>query len=143
MLIPVFIRVNARVDVASSFVLETVAGANLPLLFPELRVYNRSASSDLSVMLERTHVYANQSDPLFTGTFTETLLSVVTIGSGESVVASPDVLGQSLLNANAALTSTLTVSNAGPDLTALVSFELRGLIESSYSNNSTMIVNGA
>ena len=143
MLVPVLIRINARVEFASSFVLETLAGINLPLLFPDLRVFNRSTANSVSVSVERTHTYLNQADPLFTGTFVETLQPVVTIGAGSRVAVTPDALGQSLLGTGTGLSTSLVLSNAGPELVALVSFELRGLIETPYSSSQTIVVTGS
>jgi len=140
-LTPVLLKANYKVTTATSLVLtvEDLLASNLPLLFPELVVFNRTPTADtIALTLVRKIVYLNSTDPDFDGVVSTTL-SNPSIGQGVSATLA---LGTySLVPSNYGITHELTVANAGAALEARVSLVLRGMIESSVHPDPLVIQN--
>lgn len=137
MLVPVLVKANYKIATTLTVSLETLAGANLPLLFPEAYVFNRTPSaSSVSVAGARVLSYLNTSDPDFTGLVTQPLFSS-SIGNGQNVKLTG--LDNSLVPANYGVTTNLTFSNAGPATTGWISLVLKGMIESSVSPDPLVV----
>jgi hypothetical protein len=143
MLVPVLIKYNLRVATSSVVSLEALAGVNLPLMDVDLRVFNRTLSpaTVIQASLERTHQYVNQADAAFNGTVTESLVPATSVAAGSLLAVNPTTLAQSLIGgAGTGVTTSLTVSHSGPATEALVTVELRGRVEVSFSASSVIVV---
>jgi hypothetical protein len=141
MLVPVIVRVNVKVEDDATIVLEDVVETNLPLLFPEVSVFNRNASSgNVTVLFERVTVWADQSDNDFDGTATKTIVSSFSLGANSSSILSLST--NSLTGESYGQTNELTLTNAGPADEVLVSVVIKGMIETSITPDPNVVVNG-
>lgn len=140
MLTPVLLKANYKIT-ASPLILtiEDLLASNLPLLFPELVLLNRTpVAGTVSALLVRKIAYLNSTDPDFDGVV-NTTLSNTTFGQGTSVTLP---LGtDSLVPSAYGITHELTVTNAGPAVEARVSIVLKGMIESSVHPDPLVIQN--
>jgi hypothetical protein len=140
MLIPVLVRANYKVTTSQVVTLESLAGVNLPLLFPEVWLFNRTPTANsLTVSGQRTLVYLNTADPDFSGSVNQAMFSTFSIGNGQSSKLAG--LENSLVPASYNITNTLTLTNAGAAPEAWVSLVLKGMIESSVRPDPLVIVN--
>jgi hypothetical protein len=140
MLVPVLVRANYKISTSLSVTLENIVGANVPLLFPEVYVHNRSPDPvSVSVTGLRDSTYLNQSDPDFNGIVSQSLFSALSLGQGQSVKLPG--LDYSLVPSAFGVTTSLTLSNAGPAAEAWVSLVVKGMIESSVSPDPLVVVN--
>ena len=63
MLVPVVLQANRKISTTLILTLEDLVGANLPLLFPDVTVYNRTpTNSVVTLQGQRRVAYANQAD---------------------------------------------------------------------------------
>lgn len=139
MLVPVLIRANYKVTTTLNLTLEDVAGGNLPLLFPEAYLFNRTPTpNNLTVTGTRVFSYINPTDPDFAGLVTQSLFSF-SLGNGQNTKLSG--LDNSLVPASYGVSTTLALSNAGPAAASWVSLVLKGMIESSVSPDPLVVVN--
>jgi hypothetical protein len=140
MLVPVLVRANYKIAASLNLTLEGLAAGNLPLLFPELYVFNRTPEpGNLTVAGVRVHSYINQADPDFTGLVNQPLFSTFAISNGQSTKLYG--LDNSLLPQNYGISTSLKLTNAGPAAGSWVSLVLKGMIESSVSPDPIAIIN--
>jgi hypothetical protein len=140
MLVPVIVRANFKVTTSQLVTLETIAGSNLPLLFPELQVFNRTATTcALTISGQRSLLFSSQPDADFNGTVNTTLFSAVSLAAGQNMMVSG--LGQSLTPTGYGVSTNITLANAGPAAEALVSLVLKGMVETSLQVDPLLIVN--
>ncbi len=142
MLKPVLLRANYKVTTSLSVTLESLLGSNLPLLFPEVIVMNRTATSgSLATSGVRSFLFTSQSDPDFDGAVATTLFTTFALGNGSKVKLTG--LPNQLDPAAYGITTALTFINSGPAATELLSIILTGLVESSVTPDPLTIVNAA
>lgn len=140
MLVPVLVRANYKIASSATVTLETLAGSNLPILFPEAYVFNRTpTASNITVSGVRVWSYMNTTDPDFTGLVNQPLFSSFSVGNGQN--AKLTGLDNSLVPTAYGVSTTLTLSNAGPVATSWVSLVLKGMVESSVSPDPLIVVN--
>ncbi len=139
MLMPVTLRANYKVTLALPITvnLETILGANLPLLFPKLTVYNRTAAlGSVMLNLNKTAYWLNQTDADFDGLVITTPYSGAVANGANTVIT----LG-TLTDAIAGNTHELTLTNLGAEDPALISLEITGMIDSSVGANKQIVQN--
>ena len=140
MLVPVLVRANYKVAASLTLTLESLASGNLPLLFPEVYIFNRSPDpNNLTVAGVRIHSYLNQSDPDFTGLVNQPLFSSFSLGNGQNVKLAG--LDNSLVPTNYGISTQLTLTNAGPSSGSWVSLVIKGMVESSVRPDPSVVVN--
>lgn len=141
MLKPVLARVNYKIAASLTVTLEDLIGSNLPLLFPEVLLLNRTPTAcTASVVGNRRVTYVGQSDPDFDGSVITPLFATFGIGSGSATKLSG--LDQSgLLPSAYGYTNELTFTNAGPAAELRLSLLVKGLIESSVDPDPLVVVN--
>ena len=140
MLVPVFVRANYKITTSQVVTLESIVGSNLPLLFPEVVLHNRTEEScNVTVLMQQSAVYLNQSDPDFNGSVSRSLCPTFSLADGTS--AKLTGLDNSLLPTSQSISNILTLSNAGPADEAWVSLVVRGFIESSMRSDPLAVVN--
>lgn len=140
MLLPVLVRANYKIATSQVVTLENLVGSNLPLLFPELLIYNRTSTSDTIVVSGvRSTIMTGQVDPDFNGTFTHPLFVSFGLSNGLSQAVSG--LGGSLLPSTEGISTILTIANSGGAAEARVTLILRGKIESSIRPDPLVVVN--
>lgn len=141
MLIPVRVYANFKVTTSTSVTVEDLLGSNLPLLFPDIFVSNRTPSTcTVTVAGIRSFLYLNQTDSDFDGTFTSPLFTTFSIGDGLGTVI-PGLSQSGLLPSSYGQTTQLTFTNAGPAAEAWVSVVVKGMIESSVLPDPLVVVN--
>lgn len=140
MLVPVLVRANYKIAASLNLTLEGLVAGNLPLLFPELYIFNRTPDpNNLNVTGVRVHSYINQADPDFTGLVNQPLFSTFAISNGQSTKLPG--LDNSLLPQKYGISTNLTLTNAGPAAGSWVSLVLKGMIGSSVSPDPIAIIN--
>lgn len=144
MLLPVLIRSNYKVEVATPTTLgvENLVASVLPLQDCKIMVHNRSTSAgSVSVTITRTSSFENQSDSDFDGLVTTTPVAAVTVANGTSLTINlGDAVG-ALLQNSSGVTHSMVVSNLGAVDPALISFEILGVVESAVGVNRQVVVN--
>ncbi len=141
MLVPVRLVANYKVSTSEQVVLEDLLGSNLPLLFPDVTVINRTPTNcSLSVAGIRRFTFLTQTDSDFDGVLNATLFTTFSLGIGLSQKLSG--LDQSgLLPSSYGVIHQLTLSNAGPAAAAWVTLVVKGLVESSIQPDPLVVVN--
>lgn len=140
MLIPVLVRASYKVATSQVVVLENLVGSNLPLLFPELYVFNRTPSANsLTVSCVRSTLFLTQPDPDFTGAVNQSIFSPFALGNGQNQKLSG--LDFSLTPAAYGVSTTLTLTNGGAAPESWVSLVLKGMIESSVQPDPLVVIN--
>jgi hypothetical protein len=140
MLVPVLVRANYKIAAVLNLTLENLVAGNLPLLFPEVYIFNRTPDpNNLTVAGVRVHSYLNQADPDFTGLVNQPLFSSFSIGNGQNVKLPG--LDNSLVPTNYGISTQLTLTNAGPAAGSWVSLVIKGMIESSVRPDPAVVVN--
>lgn len=144
MLLPVLIRSNYKVEVATPTTLgvENLVASALPLQDCKIIVHNRSTSAgSVSVTITRTSSFENQSDSDFDGLVTTTPVSAVTVTNGTSLTIDLGEAVGALLQNSSGVTHSMVVSNLGAVDPALISFEILGVVESAVGVNRQVVVN--
>ena len=138
---PVIVRANFKIAVSQTVTLETLLGVNLPLMFPDVLVLNRTPTAcSITVAGIRRLTYASQSDPDFDGVVTYPLFTTFAMAEGSLQKLSG--LDQSgLLPSSYGSVTEITFTNSGPAATSWVSLVIKGFIESSVSPDPLVIVN--
>jgi hypothetical protein len=133
MLIPVVIRASYKIPTSLTVTLENLLGSNLPLLFPEVEVMNRTSSAcTVTVSGEKRNVFVNSPDPDFDGAVLSPMFSDFSVADG--LEAALPGLNQSLVPPSTyGISNEITLLNAGPAAEVWVSLVIRGMIESSVS----------
>jgi hypothetical protein len=140
MLVPVLVRANYKIAAVLTLTLEGLVSGNLPLLFPEVYIFNRTPDpNNLTVAGVRIYSYLNQSDPDFTGLVNQPLFSSFAVGSGQNVKLAG--LDNSLVPTNYGVSTQLTLTNAGPSAGSWVSLVIKGMIESSVRPDPSVVIN--
>lgn len=140
MLVPVIVRASYKIPVTLTVTLESVLGSNLPLLFPEVEIMNRTPTAcSVTVSGETRNLFVNQPDPDFDGAVLSPLSATFSVGEG--LTASVSGLGNTLLPTANGITTELTLVNTGPAAEARVSLVIRGLIESAVSPDPLVTIN--
>jgi len=140
MLIPVLVRANYKIASSLTVTLEDLLGVNIPLLFPEVLILNRTpTTASLTVTAVRKSVYTNQTDPDFNGTVTTPLSLAFAIGNGQGQKLTG--LDGSLVPPAYGVSNEVTLANSGPAAQAWVSLVIKGLIESSVQPDPLIVVN--
>ena len=141
MLVPVLMRVNVKVTGATVLTLENLLGSNLPLLFPEITIMNRTVAADsLTVSGQTRHVYTNQTDPDFNGAVLYATFTSFSVGNGQTQRIT--TLPNSLTPTPYGVTTEVTLTNSGPEPEALVSVVIKGMVETAVSADPRVISNG-
>lgn len=138
MLTPALIRANYKVAGSLEVALESIIGSNLPLMFPEVYLFNRSTGCSMSISGVREVQFVNQADPDFNGTVTQTLFST-SLAPGQKVRAAG--LDNSLLPIGYGVSTALIIANTGPDPDAMLTILVKGLIDTSIANDPRLVVN--
>lgn len=146
MLVPVLVRANYKVESSVTLVLENLVSGNLPLLFPEAYLFNRTPEpNSLTVTGVRSWSYMNQSDPDFDGLVNQPLFTSIAMSNSFSVGNGQTTklvgLDDSLFPVGYGVSTTLTLSNAGPNAVSWVSLVLKGMIDSSVRPDPLAVVN--
>lgn len=140
MLVPVLVRANYKIAASLNLTLEGLVAGNLPLLFPEVYVFNRTPDpNNLTVAGVRVHSYINQADPDFTGLVNQPLFTSFAISNGQSIKLTG--LDNSLVPQNYGISTQLTMTNAGPSAGSWVSLVIKGMIESSVKPDPLVVYN--
>lgn len=140
MLIPVLVRANYKVSSSQLLTLENLVGANLPLLFPEVLVANRTPTAcSMTVVGQRRLLFTNSADPDFDGNLLHPLFSMFSVSQG--LLQKISGLDYSLTPAAYGQTTEITLTNAGPAAEAWVSLIVKGLIESAVSPDPIVNIN--
>lgn len=138
MLVPVLVRANRKISTSLELTLESIIGSNLPLLFAEIEVINRtSTASSVTIEGERSNSYVDQADPDFNGLVTTSMFVSQSIGMNQSMRFT---IG-SLTPVSYGVSTVFTFAHAGPALESWISIVIRGMIESSVRPDSAVIVN--
>lgn len=138
MLVPVRITAHYKVTASETVTLEDLAGANLPLLFGELRVYNRTPTADsVTISCMSSTTLTGQTDPDFNGVLEASPFPSASLSNGQTQAYD---IG-TLLAAGSGTVTELEIANAGPAPEARVTVVLSGLIESSVSPDVQTVVN--
>jgi len=139
MLIPVLVRSSYRISGATTVTLESLLGNNLPLLFPEVVVMNRTATTcSVSVAYDRRVLFTNQPDSSFNGAV---VTALSTVALGEDTESTLGLVPNSLLPTARGVTHELTITNSGPAGEAWVTIMVKGLIESAVSPDPLVTIN--
>ena len=141
MLKPVIVRANFKIAVSQTVTLETLLGVNLPLMFPDVLVMNRTPTAcSMNVAGIRRLTYTGQSDPDFDGVVTYPAFTTFALSEGNLQKLSG--LDQSgLLPSSYGQVHEITFTNSGPAAEVRVSLVIKGFIESSVSPDPLVIVN--
>ena len=142
MLIPVILRADFKIATGSpvTCILENLLSNNLPLLWPEVLVMNRTvAAGSVTISGVTNHSFQNRADADFNGLVATTPFLPFVLGSGTDQKVSG--LSNTLLPTSAGVTNEITFDNAGVETPALISLELTGWIESAVSPDPLTIVN--
>lgn len=140
MLIPVLVRANYKVSSSQLLTLENLVGGNLPLLFPEVLVANRTPTAcSVTVAGQRRLTYVNSVDPDFDGNFLYSLFPTFSVSQG--LLQKLSGLDYSLTPAAYGQTTEITLTNAGPAAQARVSLIIKGFIESAVSPDPLVNIN--
>jgi len=140
MLRPVLVRANYKITGATLVTLENILGANLPLLFPQVTVMNRTTSANsLTVSGQVRHLFTNQTDPDFNGAVLYSPFVDFSVGNGQVQVVPG--LPNSLLPGSCGVTTELTLTNSGPAAEAWVSLVVRGMVETSVNPDPLLTIN--
>lgn len=140
MLVPALVRANYKVTTSQTVTLESILGSNLPLLFPEILVYNRTGTAcSLTTSGLRRVTFTNQSDADFDGNVTSTLFTTFSLAAGLGQKLSG--LDQSLLPSEYGVTTEITFANAGPAAEVWVSLVIKGMVETSLQADPLLVVN--
>ena len=140
MLVPVLVRANYKIAASLTLTLEGLVGGNLPLLFPEVYLFNRTpTANNLTVAGVRIHSYLNQNDPDFTGLVNQSLFTSFAISNGQNVKLTG--LDNSLVPQTYGISTQLTMTNAGPSSGSWVSLVIKGMIESSVKPDPLVVYN--
>jgi hypothetical protein len=140
MLQPVLVRANYKVTTSTLLTLEAMAGSNLPLLFPELWVFNRTpTTNNVTVSGQRKVLFISQPDPDFNGMVSYQTFPTFTLANNTQVKVSG--LDYELLSSNYGQTTEITLANAGPAVEAWISVILKGMIDSSVRPDPGLVIN--
>ncbi len=140
MLTPVLVRANYKVASSQLVTIENLLGSNLPLLFPEVIVANRTPTScAITVAGQRRLVYVGSTDPDFDGNLLYTPFLSFSVSNGQ--VQKLTGLDYSLTPSSYGQTTEITLTNAGPAAEARVSLIIKGMIESAVSPDSLVNIN--
>jgi hypothetical protein len=140
MLRPILVRANYKVTGATLVTLESLVGNNLPVLFPEVTVMNRTgAAGSLVISGETNTVFTNQTDPDFNGAVTYTPFSSFSLGDGQTGLLSG--LPNRLMPSDYGITTEVTLTNAGPAAEILASVIISGMVETSVSPDPLVVIN--
>jgi len=138
MLVPVLVRANRKISTSLELTLENIVGSNLPMLFAEIEVINRTeTASSVVIEGERVNSYVDQVDPDFNGIVTTSMFVSQSIGMDQSMRFTVG----SLTPSNYGVSTVFTFTHAGPALESWVSIVLRGMIESSVRPDPAVIIN--
>jgi len=140
MLTPVLVRASYKVSGAELIVLEDLLGSNLPLLFPEVQVMNRTETAcTVTVSGLVRNVFTNQPDPDFNGAVTFSPFLDVSLADGQTATLTglPGVLTATKHN----ITTEITLTNSGPAAEAWLTLLVRGMIESAVSPDAAVTIN--
>jgi len=140
MLTPVIVRANFKVASSQLVTIENLLGSNLPLLFPELIIANRTPTSNaITVAGQRRMVYVGSTDPDFNGVLLYTIFPTFSIAQAQ--VQKVTGLDYSLTPTGYGQTTEITLTNAGPAATAWVSLIIKGMIETSVKPDPLVNIN--
>ena len=140
MLIPVLVRASYKIPTSFTVTLENILGSNLPLLFPEVEVMNRTtAACTVTLDGERRNVFTAQPDPDFDGAVLTPLFSTFSVADG--LEAPVPGFANSLTPATYGVTNEITMLNAGPAAEVWVTLVIRGFIESAVSPDPLVTIN--
>jgi len=140
MLIPVLVRASYKIPTSLTVTLENLLGTNVPLLFPQVEVMNRTTSAcTLTVSGDVRHVFLASPDPDFDGAVLDPLFTTFAVGDG--LTAPLPGLSNSLVPAKYGITNEITLLNSGPAGEAWVSLVVRGMIESSVGPDPLVTIN--
>lgn len=140
MLTPVLVRANYKIAGAELVILENLLGSNLPLLFPEVTVMNRTTSTDsVTVSGQIRHLFTNQTDPDFNGAVLYSPFVDFSVGDGQVQVIPG--LPNSLTPSSYGVTTEITLTNSGPAAEAWVSLVVKGMVETAISPDPLVTIN--
>ena len=140
MLTPVLVRANYKVTSSQLVTIENLLGSNLPLLFPEIIVANRTPTScAVAVSGQRRLVYLGSTDPDFNGNLLYTPFLSFSVSNGQ--VQKLSGLDYSLTPASYGQTTEITLTNAGPAAQSRVSLIVKGMIETSVKPDPLVNIN--
>lgn len=140
MLTPVLVRANYKVTSSQLVTIENLLGSNLPLLFPEIIVANRTPTSCAVVVSgQRRLVYLGSTDPDFDGNLLYTSFLSFSVSNGQ--VQKLSGLDYSLTPASYGQTTEITLTNAGPAAQAWLSLIVKGMIETSVKPDPLVNIN--
>jgi len=140
MLIPVLVRASFKITTSQLVVLENLVGSNLPLLFPEVRVANRTATtSSITVSGQVRNLFVNQPDPDFEGTLLYSPFVDFSVGNGQTQLLSG--LSNSLTPATYGVTNEITLTRTSGAAEAWVTLIVKGMIESSVGPDPLVTIN--
>jgi hypothetical protein len=140
MLRPILVRANFKIVTSEVVTLESLCGLNLPLMFPQVQLWNRTpTASSVTVSALKSTVLLNQADPDFNGTITNIPFPSFALANGTSSSLLP--LTQALVPAGYGTTTVLTLARASGAAEARVTLLVMGLIESSVVPDPLLVVN--
>jgi hypothetical protein len=140
MLTPVLVRANYKVSSSQLVTIENLLGSNLPLLFPEVLVANRTPTScAVTVSGQRRLVYVGSADPDFDGVLMMSPFLTFSVSDGQ--VAKLMGLDYSLTPSGYGQTTEIVLTNSGPAAQAWVSLIIKGMIESAVSPDPLVNIN--
>ena len=141
MLIPVLVRASYKVTTTQLVTLENIVGSNLPLLFPEVWVSNRTpaVNSPIAISGEVRNVFSGSPDPDFDGAILYAPFIDFSLSEGQTSKLTG--LSNSLTPASSGITTEISITRAGLAAEAWVSLLVKGMIESSVSPDPLVTIN--